>query len=93
MQPEYGEDDSEEDEEEPDRSHMTTEAETIAERNQREAMETEQNIQTIVEQAKAESSNSWIWTVYHDGGATPDKDRKPPAVESIAGWGYHTTLR
>ena len=94
-EPEYGEEDSEdEDRDDPDRSDMADDhAETEAERNQREAIETERAILAIVEQARKESSNSWIWTIYHDGGATPGKDRKPPAEESIAGWGYWATLR
>jgi hypothetical protein len=52
-------------------------------------METHQAIQDIVMMARAESSNSWVWTIYHDGGATKGKNGKPDK----AGWGYWATLQ
>ena len=44
-------------------------------------------INAVMLQAQRDSANSWVWTIYHDGGATKGEDRKPPGPD-IAGWGY-----
>ena len=44
-------------------------------------METRQAIEDAVRLAKKDSSNSWVWTIYHDGGATKGADSKTGALE------------
>eukprot|EP01043_Picozoa_sp_COSAG02_P035766 COSAG02_NODE_2581_length_8490_cov_31.587534_4_plen_107_part_00 len=41
-------------------------------------LETNVAIDVVMQQAQRDSANSWVWTIYHDGGATKGKDRKPP---------------